>query len=387
VNTITKFHIFAEKIMIERSLEKMIDAVLNDGKIIIILGPRQTGKTTLLEKIADKTGKYQLLDCDDPSVRNLLEGANTEQLKQIIGDYPMILIDEAQRVKNIGLTLKIINDRIKNVMVLVSGSSALELSNEINEPLTGRKWEYRLFPICWSEFDRFAGRLKALQQLEMRILYGMYPEVINKQGNEEKILKSLAGSYLYKDILSYKGIRKPEILDKLLKALALQIGHEVSLNELANTLQIDKNTVSNYIDLLEKAFIVFKLSSFSRNARNEINSGKKIYFWDTGIRNTLIANFNPFHLRNDSGSLWENFIISERMKFLHYNDIHANSYFWRTHQQQEIDYIEEKDGMLHAYEIKWSKNARVRFPALFKNTYAANSTQIVHSENFTDFLI
>lgn len=373
--------------MIERSLEKMIDAVLNDGKIIIILGPRQTGKTTLLEKIADKTGKYQLLDCDDPSVRNLLEGANTEQLKQIIGDYPMILIDEAQRVKNIGLTLKIINDRIKNVMVLVSGSSALELSNEINEPLTGRKWEYRLFPICWSEFDRFAGRLKALQQLEMRILYGMYPEVINKQGNEEKILKSLAGSYLYKDILSYKGIRKPEILDKLLKALALQIGHEVSLNELANTLQIDKNTVSNYIDLLEKAFIVFKLSSFSRNARNEINSGKKIYFWDTGIRNTLIANFNPFHLRNDSGSLWENFIISERMKFLHYNDIHANSYFWRTHQQQEIDYIEEKDGMLHAYEIKWSKNARVRFPALFKNTYAANSTQIVHSENFTDFLI
>ncbi len=373
--------------MITRLLESTILSKLNTGKAIIILGPRQTGKTTLLEKIAKQSGDYLLIDCDDSLTRVQMENANTEELKQIIGQSKLVFIDEAQRVKNIGLTLKIIIDKFRDVQLLVSGSSSFDLTSEISEPLTGRKWEYMLFPISWSEIYNHLGHLKSLQQLETRLIFGMYPDIINNPGKEKEILKQLAGSYLYKDLLSFQGIRKPELIEKLLKALALQMGSEVSYNELSSLLLVDKKTISNYIDLLEKAFIIFRLQPFNRNLRSEISTSRKIYFYDTGIRNALVANFNPLNLRQDTGALWENFLIAERMKNLHYSGIWANCYFWRTSQQQEIDYIEEREGKLFAYEFKWKSGRDPRFPKAFLNTYSNSSTVLVSKENFLEFVL
>lgn len=373
--------------MITRSIEAQIQLKLNTGKAIIVLGPRQTGKTTLLTGIAENTGKFLTLNCDDPFVRDQLENANTEKLRQIIGSYKLVFIDEAQRVKNIGLSLKLITDSIKDVQLLVSGSSALELANEVNEPLTGRKWEYLLYPISWGELQDHVGYLRVNQQLEQRIIYGMYPEVINNTGNEVSVLKQLTNSYLYKDLLAYKGVRKPEILEKLLIALALQVCNEISFNELAGLLNIDKNTVISYIDLLEKAFVVFKLPAFSRNLRNEINTGRKIYFYDTGVRNSLINNFNPLNIRSDKGALWENFMIAERMKYINYNSIYCNTYFWRTHQQQEIDYIEEREGKLFAYEFKWNGKKNLHAPSTFSSAYPDSQYFVISPENLSGFIV
>lgn len=369
---------------INRILESQIKAKIGSGKAIIVVGPRQVGKTTLLKKIVGKED-YLFLDGDDPTIRNLLANANTEQLKSIIGNHKTVFIDEAQRIENIGITLKIITDQFKPVEVFASGSSAFELNNKINEPLTGRKWEYQLFPISWKELNDTIGFVKATQQLELRILYGMYPDVINNMGQEVDVLKQLANSYLYKDVLALGGIRKPEVLEKLVQALALQIGNEVSYNELAQLLAIDKNTVSTYVDMLEKAFVIFKLKSFSKNLRNEIKTNQKIYFCDTGIRNMVIGNFNALNLRQDKGALWENFLISERIKKLSYENSLAKPYFWRTIQQQEIDYVEEEAGKITGYEIKWNEKAKFRVPKLFAETYKAE-TMLLNRENFRDFL-
>jgi len=371
--------------MIKREL---FDTILTKkDKAIIILGPRQSGKTTLLNEITGNLVNKLFLDCDDPLVRELLENANTEKLRQIIGKNTVVFIDEAQRVKNIGLTLKIITDQFKQVRLYVSGSSSLELANEVNEPLTGRKWEYILFPVAWEELQNHFGYVKSLQQLEQRMIYGMYPEVIEGYGSEQVILKQITDSYLYKDILSFKGIRKPDVLIKLLKALAFQTGNEVSYNELGNMLQIDKNTVNNYIDLLEKVYIVFRLEPLSRNLRNEISTNRKIYFYDNGIRNSLVANFNPLSMRQDTGALWENFLISERIKYIHYNQISVNQYFWRTKQQQEIDYIEEREGKLFAYEFKWNPNSKFKFSETFLKNYTQVETKVIHKNNFQEFLV
>ena len=372
--------------MINRQLQLIIEQKLASGKAIIVLGPRQTGKTTLLQIIASELGDYLLLNCDDPFTRSQLQDADMSRLRQIIGSYKIVFVDEAQRVKNIGLTLKLITDQIKELTLLVSGSSSLELANEINEPLTGRKWEFMLYPISWKEFYLHVGYIPAMQQLQQRVIYGMYPEVINNPGDEIAILREIAGNYLYKDLLAWQGIRKPEILEKLLKALAFQTGNMVSYNELSNLLQIDKNTVSTYINLLEKAYVIFRLQPLSRNLRNEISTSRKIYFYDTGIRNFLINNFNTFEYRNDTGGLWENFLIAERMKYLHYNGLYSNTWFWRTHQQQEIDYVEEKDGSLHGYEFKWKPDKKGKIPSLFKETYNNADIQIVNSQNFLPFI-
>jgi len=263
----------------------------------------------------------------------------------------------------------------------------LDLSSSISEPLTGRKWEYQLFPISWAELVAYAGYLSAMQQLEIRLLYGMYPEVVTSLGEEEAILRQIAGSYLYKDLLNYQGIRKPEILSKLLVALALQVGSEVSYNELANHLRLDRATVEQYIGLLEQAFVVFRLPPFSRNVRNELSSSRKVYFYDNGIRNAIINNFNPLALRNDVGALWENFLISERMKLNHYNQIAGPTYFWRTHAQQEIDYIEEFGGKLHAFEFKWNPKAKSKFPKPFTDAYPDAETKVISRQNFEEFLM
>ncbi len=369
---------------INRLIESQIKAKIGTGKAIILVGPRQVGKTTLLKKIMEN-GDYLFLDGDDPTVRNLLTNANTEQLKSIIGKYKMVFIDEAQRIENIGLTLKIVTDQFKDVQLFASGSSAFELNNKINEPLTGRKWEYHLFPISWKELEDTIGFVKATQQLELRVLYGMYPDVINNTGQEAEVLKQLANSYLYKDILAFGGIRKPAILEKLLQALALQIGNEVSFNELSQLLGIDKNTVSTYIDILEKAFVIFKLKSFSKNLRNEIKTNQKIYFCDTGIRNMVLGNFNALDLRQDKGLLWENFLISERIKKLQYDNSLARPYFWRTVQQQEIDYVEEDAEKVTGYEIKWNEKAKIKLPKIFAETYKADIV-VLNRENFRIFL-
>lgn len=372
--------------MIERSLKSLIQRQWDSGKVIIVLGPRQVGKTTLLEQICQQNGDYLSLSGDDLDTQSRLEVNSEESLRRLLANQTTVFIDEAQRIKNIGLTLKIIHDRLKHIRLLVSGSSALELGDTIIEPLTGRKWEYHLFPISWGEYVGYKTYWKAQASLDIRLIYGMYPEVINQTGNEEAVLRQITGSYLYKDLLAYQGIRKPDVLSKLLTALALQVGSEVSYNELSNTLRIDRTTIENYISLLEQAFVVFRLQPFSRNLRNEISSSRKIYFYDNGIRNAIISNFNPLALRADVGALWENFLVSERMKAKHYRQGYGQRYFWRTHAQQEIDYIEEYDGQLHAYEFKWNPKAKAKFPKTFKATYPTATTQVITPDNFDDFL-
>jgi len=369
--------------MLDRYLEASIKSKLNSGKAIIVVGARQVGKTTLLKRILEKCD-YLFLDGDDPTVRSLLSSPNTEQIRTIIGDKKIIFLDEAQRIPGIGITLKIITDQFQHVQLLVSGSSSFDLGNELNEPMTGRKWEFELFPISWEEYENSIGFVNSEQQLENRLLYGFYPDVINNQGNEKEILKNLVNSYLYRDILAFSDIRKPEVLEKLLQALALQMGSEVNYNELAQTIGVNKNTIQKYIDILEKGYIVFRLNSFSRNIRNEIKQNRKVYFHDNGIRNMIIGNFNPLELRVDKGAIWENFLISERMKQNNYKETFSKMYFWRTMQQQEIDFVEESAGEISAYEFKW-KSKKMKFPESFLNTYKAKG-QCIDKGNFREFV-
>lgn len=371
--------------MIDRKLRQAIENRLFKGKAIIILGARQTGKTTLVHRVLEDQVDVIHLNCDEPVVRETLTNANLSELKQAVGQKKIVFIDEAQRVKNIGLSLKLIADNIQEAQLIVTGSSSLDLANEINEPLTGRKWEFQLFPISWVEYVTYRGFLKAKSDLNQRIIYGMYPDVINHPGDENEVLLQLSDSYLYKDLLAFKGIRKPELLEKLLQALALQIGNEVSYNELSNLLQVDKNTVARYIDLLEKTFVIFSIPSFSRNIRKEISKGKKVYFYDCGIRNAIISNFNSLDLRTDRGALWENFLMSERLKSLRYAGKRAKMHFWRTTDQREIDYVETESDSIHAWEIKWNPKAKSKTVSSFKDTYGAN-VEILTPANFNEFL-
>lgn len=370
--------------MIKRILAQKIESKLFKGKALIVLGPRQVGKTTLVQELL-RNKEYLFLDGDDPVTRDVLQGAGTVKLQSIIGKHNIVFIDEAQRIDDIGITLKLITDQFKHVQLLVSGSSALEINNNTQEPLTGRKFEYQLYPISWQELEDHFGYLASIQQLEERLVYGMYPDVINNRSDAYAVLKELSTSYLFKDVLSLAGIRKPALLEKLLKALALQLGSEVSYNELSNLLGIDKATVSRYIDILEKSFIIFQLNSFSRNQRNEIKNNRKIYFYDNGIRNMIIHNLNPLELRNDTGALWENFLIAERIKIQSYHALASNNYFWRTVQKQEIDFIEESSGKISAYEFKWRSGGRNKIPSSFIENYKASGT-IIDRENFRTFL-
>ena len=370
--------------MYQRTIENIINNKIGKGKAIIIVGARQVGKTTLIKDLL-KDKNYLFLDADDPSTRKILTSPNTEQIRSILGENKIVFIDEAQRIEGIGLTLKIITDQFADVQLIVSGSSSFDLGNQLNEPLTGRKWEYELFPISWEELEKEEGYVKAEQQLENRLLYGMYPEVLNDKGNEREILKNLASSYLYRDILAFSEIRKPEILDNLLLALALQVGNEVNYNELAQTIGVNKITIQKYIAILEKGYIVFKLNSFSRNLRNEIKRNKKIYFYDNGIRNMILGSFNPLALRTDVGALWENFLISERKKQNIYKNTFARMYFWRTKQQQEVDFVEEKEGKIYGFEFKWKAKSKIKLPQTFVKAYNAE-TKIIDRNNFRDFI-
>lgn len=373
--------------MIKRALQPIIESRLFKGKIIILYGARQVGKTTLIKNIQNKFPDSSLyLNCDEPDIRALLTETTSTKLKSIIGNKNLILIDEAQRVKNIGLTLKLFADEIKNVQVIATGSSSFELSNIINEPLTGRKYVFTLMPVSIKELVDTFGWIETNRLLEDRIIYGMYPEIISKPDEKKTLLKEITRSYLFKDILSFESIRKPEQIEKLLMLLAAQIGNEVSYNELANTLNMDKDTVSKYIDILEKAFIIFRLNPFSRNLRTEISKMRKIYFYDTGIRNALISNFNLLESRNDKGALWENFLISEKLKLNLIDDLDVKQYFWRTSQQQEVDYIEEIEGKLYAYEFTFSEKQKKQISKTFLKNYKPQSEMIVNRNNYSEFL-
>ncbi len=370
--------------MVRRTIKDSISGRLFKGKTIIVIGPRQVGKTTLINEVL--SGKdFLFLDGDDPLVRERLTNPNTKEIETIVGNANIVFIDEAQRIENIGLTAKIIHDQFKNVQLVMSGSSAFELRNQTSESLTGRKFEYFLFPISYEEYEKSAGYLSATSDLENRLIYGFYPDVMNNRGEERTILNEITQSYLFRDILSFANIKKPEILEKILQALAFQVGSEVSYNEIAQLTGVDKNTVASYIHLLELSYIVYPLTSFSRNLRNEIKTNRKIYFYDNGVRNAIIQNFNPIGLRNDVGALWENFLMSERRKRNSYHNHYCNHYFWRTKQQQEIDYVEEADGKITGFEFKWKPKAKTTIPSNFVKTYNAGF-EVITKENFRDFV-
>lgn len=374
--------------MIKRMLEKNIVKKFFKGKAILILGPRQVGKTTLVKYL---TGRFRdsllFLNGDEADVREFLTNTTSSALKKIIGKNKVIVIDEAQRIQNIGLTLKLLVENFPSRQIIATGSSSFELSNKINEPLTGRKFEYHLYPLSFHEMSNHTSFLEERRLLEHRLIYGYYPEVVTSSGEEKDILRELSGSYLYKDIFSFEQIKKPMLLEKLLQALALQIGSEVTYQELGRLVGADCVTVERYIDLLEKTFVIFKLPSLSRNIRNEIKKGRKIYFYDCGIRNAIIKSFNPLSMRQDVGVLWENFLISERIKSNHYSNKWVNAYFWRNHAQQEIDYIEEYEGKFHAYEFKWNTKKKAKFSKSFINGYPDSDTEVISTENFDSFVL
>ena len=364
-----------------------IDSRLFKGKAIIILGARQVGKTTLVRTYLNEFRNEAIyFNCDEPDIRTSFTNVTSTRLNQITGDKKLVIIDEAQRIENIGLSLKLLIDNYPEKQLLVTGSSSFELSNRINEPLTGRMVEFRLHPLSFGEIKNHYGELEARRLLEQQMLYGMYPEIVEHPEKAREIILDLTSGYLYKDIFNWQDIRKPELLEKLLKALALQVSHQVSYNELSILLEVRRETIITYLQLLEKVFVIFRLGTFSRNLRNELNKKQKIYFWDTGVRNALIGNFAPIENRPDAGALWENYIIAERLKFLNNNKDYSASFYWRTHQQQEIDYIEERDGFLKAFEVKWNIKKKVSFPKTFTNTYPDAACRIITPDNYIDFV-
>ncbi len=376
-----------ENRIINRDLEKKINEYHNYGKVIIIYGARQVGKTTLLQKYLKNKKDVLHLNCDNPTTALSLSNVDLSELRLIIGNRKNIFIDEAQRVKNIGISLKLIHDNMKGVNLFISGSSSLDLANEINEPLTGRKFELMLSPLSVNELLNIDDYLTVKSKLNHHIIHGLYPEIVLDPNNAVTNLLNLTSSYLYKDVFEFQKIRKPELISKLLKALALQIGSEISFNELSRLLGASKDTIASYIQLLEQAFVIYRLPSYSKNLRTELRHSSKIYFWDTGVRNAIINNFNPMEGRSDKGALWENFVINEIMKHNLNIDKIAKYYFWRTTRQQEIDFIMDSDNIFSAFEIKWNTIKKVRIPKPFIENYPDIKVNIITPDNFLQFIL
>ncbi|HOW30405.1 MAG TPA: ATP-binding protein [Bacteroidales bacterium] len=372
--------------MINRFIHQQIIEKSDTKKAILVFGPRQTGKTTLMHQILDQKKDVLWLSGDETDIRNLFENASSTRLRAVFGNNKVIVIDEAQRIANIGLSLKLVTDQLPDYQIIATGSSAFELANKTQEALTGRKWEFFLFPLSFGEMVAHHGLITEKRMIGHRLIYGSYPEVVVNPGKEKEILKQLTDSYLYKDLLMLEGLKKPAKLVSLLQALAFQVGSEVSYSELGRTVGLDNQTIEKYIDLLEKAYIVFRIGALSRNLRKELKQGRKVYFYDNGIRNALIAQFGTIEMRTDKGALWENYLMSERRKFVQYNRIWTNVYFWRTQDQQEIDYIEERDGKFHAWEFKWNPDTRLRLSRTFSNAYPGSTFQVVTPQNIEDFL-
>jgi len=374
--------------MITRSIEENILPLLGGRKAIIIMGARQVGKSTLLSQMLGNREDVIWMNGDEPDIQDLFQDMTSTRIKTILGNKKTLAIDEAQRIPNIGLRLKLITDQIPEVQVIATGSSSFELANKVNESLTGRKREFKMFPLTFGEMAKHTSFLEESRLIPHRMIYGYYPEIVANPGDERATLKELTDSYLYKDILTLESIKKPDKLTRLLKALALQIGSQVSYNEIGNLIGLDSKTVEKYIDILEKSFIIFRLASYSRNQRNELKSSRKIFFWDLGIRNAIIGNLSQIENRTDTGELWENFVIAERLKKNAYSGSFAQSYFWRTRQQNEIDYIEEEDGKLSSFEFKWNdRKANVKCPEVFKNAYPETIFKVITPKNIEEFLM
>ncbi len=373
--------------IITRTIQKDLEKALFKGKIVILYGARQVGKTTLVKQIIEQHKNDSVyLNCDEPDIRNALTDKSSTELKAFVGSRRLVVIDEAQRVKNIGLTLKLMADNFPETQVIATGSSSFELSGKVSEPLTGRKIEFFLYPFSVKELSQKYSPLETDRLLLDLLVFGSYPGVIFSGPDREKLARELATSYSYKDILAYQDIRNPELLEKLLQALALQIGGEVSYTELAQLLGVNKATIENYVRILEKAYIIFRVGPFSRNIRNELKKKRKIYFYDLGLRNALINNFNPISLRQDVGNLWENFMICERIKRNNNSGVAANIYFWRTTDGKEIDYIEDAGGVLSGYEFKWQKS-NFTAPKNFLESYPGSSVKLINRHNYSEFII
>ncbi|MGD9153262.1 MAG: ATP-binding protein [Gammaproteobacteria bacterium] len=371
-----------------RLQQQNIEKWLFKQKIIVVYGARQVGKTTMVQAILKKfKGKSLYLDCDIVTIRQSLEQEDPLLLKRMLGDVKLLIIDEAQRVQKIGTILKLLHDHCPEIQVIATGSSSFDLANKTNESLIGRGLEFVLYPLALGELTQIYNNFEIQGQLDNLLLYGSYPEIIMAARDDAiRLLNDLTNKYLYKDILEFENIKKPDLIIKLLQLLAFQVGNEVSRNELAVTLQVSRATINRYIDLLEKAFVIFRLTPFSRNLRKEITSKEKIYFYDLGVRNSLIAQFNPLHLRADVGALWENFCVVERLKYRQHAEMYGHKYFWRTHDQTEIDYIEDYDGVLHGYEFKW-KESKYAPPKAFLQAYPNSSIELIHNKNFWNFLV
>lgn len=371
----------------QKQIENLRQLII-PGKVIVIYGPRRVGKTTLLKKYLESENNSVLfVNGDDIIVRQYLESQSIQTLRDFVGNHRLLVVDEAQYVEKIGLNLKLIVDHIPEIKVIVTGSSSFDLARDVGEPLTGRKYVLKLFPLSQMEISKIEKRHETTASLESRLIYGSYPEVVLIRDNRrrEDYLRELIQSYLFKDILALEGIRYANKLVRLLQLLAFQIGKQVSFAELGKQLSMSKNTVERYLDLLEKVFVIYRLSGFSRNLRKEITKSQRYFFYDTGIRNALIGNFNPLAVRNDLGELWENYIITERMKRQEYLRKGTNSYFWRTYDKKEIDLVEERQGRLFGYEVKWKK-ARQKIPQDWTSGYPDAAFEVIHRENYLKFI-
>ena len=373
--------------IIQKQLENL-RKLIAPNKAVVIYGPRRCGKTTLLNKFLETTDqKYLFVSGEDIDVSEYLSSQSIIKLKNFVGGNKLLVIDEAQKIKNIGANLKLIVDHIPGVSIIATGSSAFDLAQNIGEPLTGRKYTLKLFPLAQLEIAQIEAPHETAANLENRLIFGSYPEVILAKGNNdrERYLKEIASSYLYKDILELDGLKHSDKIVRILQLLAFQIGKEVSLSELGTQLSMSKNTVERYLDLLEKTFVIYKLSGFSRNLRKEISKSSRFYFCDNGVRNVLINNFNMLNLRNDIGQLWENYAITERIKKQEYGELRSNNYFWRTYDHKEIDWVEEREGKLYGYEIKW-KSAKSKPPSDWLKTYKEAVFEVINHDNYLNFI-
>lgn len=369
---------------IKRKILAIIQKQLYKGKVVILYGARRTGKTTLVKKLLEANQhSSSYFNCELQENQDLLSNTNSVLLKDFVGQKKLIILDEAQYISKIGLILKVLVDSFPTTQFIATGSSSFELSNQISEPLTGRSRQFLLFPFSLEEIHLHENLIHLKSSLPNYLRFGMYPQVYMAEG-EDKIeeLIDISTNYLYKDIFQFESVKKPDVLQKLLKGIALQLGSESSLNELAQLAGTNVHTVNRYLDLLEKAFVIFRLPAFSKNLRKEINKSQKIYFYDVGIRNAIIRNFSGLDMRMDIGGLWENFCISERMKYNQNHRRFVNTYFWRTYDQQEIDYIEEMDGKLFCFEFKYNPQSKSKFPKIFRETYKESEFKIINYDNF-----
>jgi len=377
-----------EKI-IQRRIESQILKNLTPNKVVVLLGPRRVGKTVLIQQIMQQVDEtYLLLNGEDADVRQRLERRSKQHYLNILGNKKLLIIDEAQKIPEVGSILKLMVDEIEGIKILVTGSSAFDINKYTGEPLTGRKKTFNLFALSEEELEQVENPIEKIANLKQRLVFGAYPELLQLPDEDDKreYLQELVNSYLLKDILEFENIKNSDKILKLLRLIAFQIGGEVSYNELSRQLSISKNTVEKYLDLLSKVYVLHSVSAFSRNLRKEISKGKKWYFYDNGLRNILIGNMNPLELRNDIGELWENYIISERLKYQAYSRMLVYNYFWRTYDQQEIDWVEDRGGILHAYEFKWNPKKKAKKPVAWKKAYPDSIFEVINSDNYLNWI-